>query len=130
MGIWDRFGSRRTGSNNTEEMVPWRTLTEVGQLDEVISASHERTQVIFKHSRTCGISSMARRRFEQTADDFSNHFEFYFLTIQDHRQLSNEIASRFQVRHESPQLLVLKNGAVVRHASHWQIDGVSLEDFQ
>lgn len=130
MGIWDRFSGRKTENGRKEGTVAWKGLTQEGQLDAIVGDSFERAQVIFKHSRTCGISSMARRRFENTAEAHKDRVGFHLLVIQDHRELSNEISRRFQVRHESPQLLVLVNGTVVRHASHWQIEGVSLETYE
>ncbi len=131
MGLWDKLlGKEQETTGKPDRAVVWTPLAESVQLDEILQASNEQTQLIFKHSISCGISSMAKRRFEQTAGDLGEHMKFHLLVIQQHRDLSNEVASRYKVWHESPQLLILKNGKVVAHASHWQIEGISLEDYQ
>lgn len=130
MGIWDRFSSRKTESDRTDDNISWKELSEGEQLEDIVATSFKRPQVIFKHSRTCGISSMARRRFEKTAEHHGDRLGFHVLVIQDNRELSNTISSRFEIRHESPQLLIIKEGRVVQHASHWQIEAVDLEDYQ
>ncbi|MBT8322214.1 MAG: bacillithiol system redox-active protein YtxJ [Eudoraea sp.] len=131
MGLWDKLlGKENETGREPDKPVFWKPLTERTQLDEIEAASYQQTQVIFKHSVSCGISSMAKRRFEKTAGDLADQISFHLLVIQHHRDLSNEIATRFQVWHESPQLLVLKDGKVVTHASHWQIEGVALDTYQ
>ena len=131
MGLWDKLlGKEEERGGNTDKPVFWAPLTESAQLDELQEASYHQTQVIFKHSVSCGISGMAKRRFEKSAVDRASDINFYLLVIQQHRDLSNEVATRFKVWHESPQLLVIKNGTVVTHASHWQIEGVVLDAHQ
>ena len=131
MGLWDKLlGKEQETGGDSDKPIFWTPLTESAQLDEIREASHQRTQVIFKHSVSCGISGMAKRRFEKTAGELAGQMAFHLLVIQHHRDLSNEIASRFKVWHESPQLLVLRNDEVVTHASHWQIEGVDLETYQ
>ena len=131
MGLWDKLlGKEQESDGKPDKPVVWTPITTDAQLEEIRQASYQQTQVIFKHSISCGISGMAKRRFEKTAGDLAGHIRFHLLVIQHHRDLSKEIATVFQVWHESPQLLVIKNGAVVAHASHWQIDGVSLEEYQ
>ncbi len=130
MGIWDRFSGRKAEEDRNGPTVAWNALVDERQLEDLISDSFEHPQVVFKHSRTCGISSMSRRRFEKSAGEHGDRFGFHVLVIQDHRELSNQIARRFQVRHESPQVLIIKEGRVVEHASHWQIEAVSLEAYQ
>ena len=131
MGLWDKLlGKEEETGGNSDKPVLWSPLTESSQVDEIQEASYQQTQVIFKHSVSCGISSMARRRFEKTARDLGDRITFHLLLIQHHRELSNEIATRFKVWHESPQLLILRNGEVVTHASHWQIEAIDLDTYQ
>jgi bacillithiol system protein YtxJ len=72
---------------------------------------------------------MALRSFEAQYNLISEQADLYMLHIQHNRPLSNEIAQRFQVRHESPQLLIIKNGSVVKEASHGAISEVSIEKY-
>lgn len=94
----------------------WIQLTNADQLPQIIALSHEKKQVIFKHSTRCSISSMALNRLER--EDAPDNADFYFLNLIQYRSLSHEIADRFGVHHESPQILIIKNGACVYDESH------------
>lgn len=111
-----------------EKTLPWIALISVSQLEEIEERSKTKTQVVFKHSTTCGISRMAMRQFE--ADfDLDVNLDLYYLDLLNFRDVSNKIETKFQVRHESPQILVIKNGVVVKHASHGGINDLALESF-
>lgn len=77
--------------------------------------------LIFKHSTRCSISMMAKRRFELDWDKLPTDMPLYFLDLIKHRDLSNKIAQEFQVHHESPQILLIKNGECVLDQSHGSI---------
>ncbi|MES2880771.1 MAG: bacillithiol system redox-active protein YtxJ [Bacteroidota bacterium] len=97
----------------------WIHLTDEEQLKQIISNSQNRPQVIFKHSTRCSISSVALQRFkknEQPAD-----IDFYFLDLIAYRQLSNSVAESFMVEHQSPQVLVIKDGECIYDESHLSI---------
>lgn len=97
----------------------WIELTSADQLEKIKQASKEKPQVIFKHSTRCSISSMAKARLNKS-DELKNA-EFYHLDLIAHRALSSKIAEDFKVYHESPQVLVIKNGACVYDESHYGI---------
>jgi bacillithiol system protein YtxJ len=97
----------------------WIPLQEMGQLDEILTRSHQYPQVIFKHSTRCSISSMVLHRLER--DEVPTGADFYFLDLLKYRPISSAIAERFQVHHESPQIIVIKNGEVVYDESHMSI---------
>ena len=107
----------------------WHQLTENSQLQNIIDISHQqpdsnRAVVIFKHSTRCSISSMALSRFESKWKDDPT-VQAFFLDLLQHRDLSNEIARRFDVEHASPQVLLIKNGRCFYHASH---NGIIVSD--
>lgn len=77
--------------------------------------------LIFKHSTRCSISMMAKRRFELDWDKLPSDMPLYFLDLIQHRDISNKIAQDFQVHHESPQLLLVKDGECVLDLSHGEI---------
>lgn len=127
MGLFDKIFS--SSSEPTEEKtLPWIALTSVSQLDEIVEQSKTKTQVIFKHSTTCGISRMVMRQFVASYNVDIN-LDLYYLDLLKYREVSNETGYKFQVMHESPQLLVIKNGVVVAHASHGAINDLILKDF-
>jgi bacillithiol system protein YtxJ len=103
----------------------------LGQLDEIIAISNEKPVVIFKHSTRCIVSRTALKQFETETLQYNVFTEdnvlFYFLDLLEHRDISNEIASRFGVYHQSPQLLLIKEGKCVYDVSHSAIDAKELE---
>ena len=77
--------------------------------------------VIFKHSTRCSISMMAKKRVDMDLDDLPETVKPYFLDLIAHREVSNQIAELFQVHHESPQLLLIKDGECILDQSHGDI---------
>lgn len=106
----------------------WIKITSINQLDEILLNSEKQLVTIFKHSTRCGISKMVLNRFEK-AFPVNIRVETYYLDLLNHRDISNEIASRFQVEHQSPQLLLIKEGKVVVHESHYDILEIKIEDY-
>lgn len=104
--------------------INWIPLTNLDQLNEIVSASNEKPVAIFKHSTRCSISRFALKQFENEFES-ADATDTYFLDLIEHRDVSNEIANRFQVMHQSPQLLLIKNGKSVYDASH---DGIDAKD--
>ena len=111
-----------------EKLLPWQDLTNVSQLDEIEQRSKTKTQVVFKHSTRCGVSSMVMNQFVSMYDVDAN-LDLYYLDLLGHRDVSNEIGYKFQVMHQSPQLLIIKNGTTVAHASHGGINDIDLSRF-
>lgn len=131
MGILNKlFSSDKKQEEKTEKSLPWIQLTEMQQLEEIEKLSGEMTVAILKHSTRCGISRMVLKMFESDYDLSDNEpVKLYFLDLITYREISNEIAARFNVRHESPQLIVIKNREVVHHSSHQSISAEKLAGF-
>lgn len=90
-------------------------ITETSSLEEMTNRSQERPVVLFKHSLTCPISAAAYGQMAGFAGEVA------LIEVQRARELSREIANRLGVAHESPQVIVLRNGQVVWNASHFAI---------
>jgi bacillithiol system protein YtxJ len=101
----------------------WIALESATQLDEIKQIPGY--SIIFKHSTRCSISMMAKRRFELDWDDLPEDIPLYFLDLIKNRDISNQIAQDFSVYHESPQLLLIKNGECILDQSH---GGISVEE--
>mgnify|MGYP006150833601 CR=1 FL=1 len=112
-------------SRSAAEVFPWEALTSEAQLQDVLN-NDEEVVFIFKHSTRCSVSRMALKQFE---NEFNSHdsVETYFLDLIAYRDVSNEIATRFQVVHQSPQLVLIKEGKSVYNASHSDIDAQELK---
>ena len=101
----------------------WIHLTDDEQLKQIISKSQIKPQVIFKHSTRCSISAVALQRLQKVSQP--SDIDFYFLDLLSFRGLSNNIAQVFSVPHESPQVLVIRDGQCVYEESHM---GISMND--
>ena len=110
-----------------EKVLPWKPLNDIQQLQQIAEKSKTKTQAIFKHSTRCGISRMVMNQFVEGYDLTEKDLDLYFLDLLAYREVSNEVGYTFQVMHESPQLLVIKNGVVVAHASHGAINSIDLQ---
>jgi bacillithiol system protein YtxJ len=119
------FGSSEK-QDNSKSKINWIPLTDLGQLNEIMSLSNEKPVVIFKHSTRCIVSRTALKQFENEFD-LDDQVGVYFLDLLEHRDISNEIASRFGVYHQSPQLLLIKEGKSVYDVSHSDIDAEELK---
>jgi bacillithiol system protein YtxJ len=106
--------------------MPLKTLSDMTDLEAAIAESLERPVLLFKHSRTCGISCEA-------LDELHMHLvrpadvSYKLITVQSHRRLSEEAAVRLGIRHETPQAILLRNGRAVWNASHFRITAKQLD---
>ncbi len=101
----------------------WKDLTDEAQLDAIRAESKAQPVVIFKHSTRCNISSMAKSRLDR--GEAPEGTSFYYLDLIKYRTLSHKVAEVFEVHHESPQVLVIKDGDCVYDESH---NGISLDE--
>lgn len=102
----------------------WSVLTTEEQLNDLIAKSHDRPQIIFKHSTRCSISQVVKTRLERS--EVPAHIDFHYLDLLSHRSLSSQISDDLNVDHESPQVLLIQNGSCVFNESHLAIQ---MEDF-
>jgi len=122
MGFFDKI----LGSKSKEESTRkpnWVELSSVAQLDEVVEASKTEKVILFKHSTRCSISASVLNKFEKKIGEES---KLYFLDLIAHRDISAAIAEKFNVVHQSPQAIVLENGKVSQHDSHYGILDLTL----
>lgn len=104
----------------------WITLNNLEQLKSISDA--EGYSVIFKHSTRCPVSMMAKKRFEHDWDAIPDGIFVYFLDLISYREVSNTIAQQFSVYHESPQILLIKNGECIYETSHGEISAEDLAE--
>jgi len=101
----------------------WEKLNNIAQVEALAEESKQQPVVIFKHSTSCSISATAKSRLErQWSDSGLQNVKPYYLDLLAYRPISNEIAEFFQVRHESPQLLLIQDGMCTYHGSHLSIN--------
>ncbi len=129
MGFFDKFKSEKDIASKEIKKVPWKEITELETLDTLTEESYQKPVAILKHSTNCGISRMVLRNFERDYDLKEEDYNLYFLDLLRYREISNTIASKFNVSHQSPQLLILKEGMVVYNASHNEVRAEALKSY-
>lgn len=121
MSFFDSIFSGSTSKDTPQNQLHWNELTDLKQLEELEAESRNLPVIIFKHSTRCGISRMALKNWEREYDLPKEEASLYLLDLLNHREISNAIAEKFRVYHESPQLLLIRDGNVVHHSSHGDI---------
>lgn len=129
MGIFSNLFDT-TRAEIDDKSSPWKSLTSEEQLEELLQQSLTHTVVIFKHSTRCGISSIIWKRFQTSIPQEASTILPYYLDLLQYRNVSNAIADRFEIRHQSPQVLVIRNHSVVAHASHYDITSLDMLKYQ
>ena len=127
MSLFNNLFKSKDG--NESENIPWNSLESMQILEEIKLKSNSKPQIIFKHSTRCGISRMVLKRFENQIDMEQMQSDFYYLDLLNHRDLSNTIAEDYQIAHQSPQLIIIKNETAVLNASHYDITNVDIKQF-
>jgi bacillithiol system protein YtxJ len=107
-------------------MINWSSLTREDQIQDIIEESKQKPVVIFKHSTSCSISATAKGRLErQWSESDLQQVKPYYLDLLAYRPVSNQVARTFDIAHQSPQLLLIRDGQCVYDASHL---GIRLEE--
>lgn len=102
-------------------MINWTPITSTDQLNEIVDLSAEVPCLILKHSTRCSISTVAKHRLESNWDFEDSEIQPYYLDLISYRSVSDEIAGRFGIDHQSPQVLLIKDGSCVYDESHFGI---------
>lgn len=122
------FGENKSEDKQNENgEAKFFTLHKIEQFDEIDEISYTKPVVLFKHSTRCIISRTVLKQFENEFQFPEEKIDWYLLDLLNHRDLSNEIASRYHVVHQSPQIVVIKNGKAVFNESH---DSISVDDLK
>ena len=105
----------------------WQQLTDIKQLEQLKVQSFQAPVLFFKHSTRCSISTMALNRFEREWDN--EQVQPCFLDLLNYREISSQIAEKFEVEHQSPQVLLIKDGICVYNASHNLISASTINEY-
>lgn len=103
----------------TSHQMKWKELNNIEDLETALKASHEQPVALFKHSTRCSVSLMAKKSIERFWD---LDIDAYYLDLIVHRDVSNSIAEQLEVHHQSPQMVLVKDGKAIYNASHGSID--------
>ena len=124
------FGSSENEKKEEFSIEPkFYTLTSMEELETIETISYKKPVILFKHSTRCSISRFALKRFDAEYDFSEEQMNWYLLDLLNYRDLSNEIARRYNIEHQSPQIIVIRNGKAVFDTSHDAIDVYDLKQF-
>ena len=107
----------------------WKNITTDEDLIAIIAASEHKPQIIFKDSSTCGISAFAKERLANGNDLMTATADFNYLDLLSYQSVSNFVAKELNVIHQSPQIIVLKDGKVVYKDSHHSIEPEKIQKY-
>ncbi|QIY90100.1 bacillithiol system redox-active protein YtxJ [Chryseobacterium gallinarum] len=119
MSFFDKiFGGK---NESPDQKSFWKKIESEEDLEKAIEYSYHHKIAIFKHSTSCFISRTVLKNFEREVESSDQKVELYYLDLLAYRPISNKISADLDVRHESPQLIVIENGKPVNSASHQDI---------
>ena len=128
MGLFNKIlGSKVKEEKETN--VNWIPLNSLEQIKTIKELSKSETIFVFKHSTRCGISTMVIKRFENLFNSSMNNIKVYYLDLLNFRAISYEVGYSFQVQHQSPQLLIIRNQVAVLNVSHYDIATVNIQKY-
>ena len=122
------FGNK-TSKEVEETYLNWTPLISVDEINTIKEISKRQAILIFKHSTRCGISRVVIKKFESLFNEENKQLKVYYLDLLNFREVSSKLSEVFQVTHQSPQLLVIKNGISVNDESHYEIIKVNLSKY-
>lgn len=122
------FGNK-TSKEVEETYLNWTPLISVDEIKTIKEISKRQAILIFKHSTRCGISRVVIKKFESLFNEENKQLKVYYLDLLNFREVSSKLSEVFQVIHQSPQLLVIKNGISVNDESHYEIIKVNLSKY-
>lgn len=128
MGILDSIGKLFGTESQPQNKFNWKELTSEEDVADVMHTSNEKPQVIYKHSSRCATSYFALKNVESISAEDQLKADFHMVDVISSRPVSMHIAEKLEIRHESPQLFVIKDGEVIWSGSHNQIQAEVLED--
>ena len=129
MGFFKNIFGDKTLKKVEETYLSWTPLISIEEINNIKEISKTQSILIFKHSTRCGISRMVMKQFESLFNEENKHLKVYYLDLLNFREVSSKLSEVFQVIHQSPQLLVVKNGISVYDESHYEITKVNLSKY-
>ena len=129
MGFLKNIFGDKTSKEVEETYLSWTPLISLEEINTIKEISINQSILIFKHSTRCGISRMVIKQFESLFNEENKQLKVYYLDLLNFREVSSKLSEVFQVIHQSPQLLVIKNGISVYNESHYEITKVNLSKY-
>lgn len=121
MSFFKKLGGIFTSESDNTTDFGWNSISDKGEVDDLLLSSNKKPQVIYKHSSRCATSFFALKNIQDLSEEVREKADFYMVNVIGERAISRHIAETFGIRHESPQLIILKDGEVFWHGSHHNV---------
>lgn len=115
--------AKNISSEDSENQRIWNDISTPEDIVSILQDSGDQSQLIYKHSHRCSICFLAKRELEDISEQVSELADLYMINVIHQRDLSNVIASKLSIRHESPQVIIIKDKKIIWKGSHWEIKG-------
>ena len=129
MGFLKNIFGDKTSKEVGETYLSWTPLVSVEEINTIKEISKNQSVLIFKHSTRCGISRLVIKQFESLFNEENKQLKVYYVDLLNFREVSSKLSEVFQVVHQSPQLLIIKNRISVYNESHYEITKVNLSKY-
>ena len=104
--------------------ISWIDITDISQIDEI--SNSEEVVLIFKHSTICRKSRKVLKKFQKKFSEYNIDLKMYCLDLRKYEELSCELGVRFNVIHESPQVIIIRDGRAIVHKSQESINSIDV----
>ncbi|MDZ7807262.1 MAG: bacillithiol system redox-active protein YtxJ [Gracilimonas sp.] len=108
-------------SDKSDKMQHWNTVSVRENITSLIERSREQPQLIYKHSTRCSVSFITKEDLDYHVEQIAKHADLHLINVVEQRDLSNYLSQTLNIRHESPQALLLRDGQVTWTGSHWNV---------
>lgn len=127
MSLFKKIGDIFNSESESKADFGWASMHVEDELSDMLKASNTKPQVIYKHSNRCATSFFALKNIQRLSEEERRKADFYMVDVIGQRALSSQISEMLGVRHESPQLIILKDGEVCWHGSHHNVGAEAIE---
>lgn len=107
----------------------WKEITDSDSITDIVDQSERKIQIIYKHSHRCGVCLIAKEEMEKLPEEFVKDVDLYLVNVIQERSISDAITHQLEIRHESPQIIILKGGVVKWKGSHWDVTAANAEKY-
>ncbi len=127
MSFFQKLGDIFNPESESRADFGWRSINDDDALREIVMASNTKPQVIYKHSTRCATSFFALKNVQRISGEGRKKADFYMVDVIGQRTLSFQVAELLGIHHESPQLIILKDGEVCWHGAHQNVGAEAVE---
>lgn len=128
MDFFKTIGNMFSTADKSAEVEVWQEVVTEEDITSIFESSKQKPQIVLKHSSSCGISFFAMKSLNIPEIIDNDNIDLHLIDVIRHRTISHSFAEKVSVRHESPQVFVIKNGEIKWHGSHNSVNSKNVLD--